>query len=121
MARRNPTVPIARTRAIAETAYANRRKLKACSTPVVSLGRGRRVSGATAQHPSRSGADGWGLRELRERHLLAVRVHADLRAHRPRHRGRRRPRRRRLAREHVVTVLPGATGGDAGFALEVVD
>src|SRR6266516_5463283 len=121
IARRNPTVPIARTRPIAETAYAKRRKLKACSTPVVSLGCGRRAPGATAQHSSRSGADGRGLRELRERHLLAVRVHAHLRADRRRHRGGRCTRRGRFTREHVVAVLPGTAGGDAGFTLEVVD
>src|SRR5207248_1766328 len=36
-------------------------------------------------------------------------------------RGRGRSRCRRLAREHVTAVLPGAAGGDAGLFLEVVD
>ena len=44
------------------------------------------------------------LRELREHHVLGLRVHAHLRAHRPRGRGGRRPGRRRRAREHVTAV-----------------
>ena len=94
---------------------------KASATPVVSWGRGRRGPGATTQHPPRPGADGRRLRELRQRHLLRVRVHAHVRARRPRDGRRRHPRCRRVARQHVTAVLPGAARGDAGLVLEVVD
>ena len=47
---------------------------------------------APAQHPHGAAAPRRRLRELREHHVLGLRVHADVRAHRPRGRGGRRAR-----------------------------
>src|SRR4051812_20969979 len=76
---------------------------------------------AAAQHPDAGGAGGRHVRELRERQLLPVRVHADLRADRARGRGGRRPRRRRGQGQCLGAVHPGAHRGPAGLVVEVRD
>ena len=61
------------------------------------------------------------LRELRQRLVLRLRVHAHVRPHRPRGRGGRHPRRRRRAREHVDEVRQGAARRDERLLVEVRD
>ena len=72
-----------------------------------------------AQHPHGAAAPRRRLRELREHHLLRLRVHDDVRADRPRGRGRRRPGRRRRTGQHVAAVRARAPRGAAGRVLEV--
>src|SRR2546421_8020689 len=80
-----------------------------------------RFGRAAAQHPDAGGAGGRHIRELRERQLLPVRVHADLRADRARGRGGRRPRRGRRQGQRLGTVHSGAHRGPAGLVVEVHD
>src|SRR6478609_6895567 len=67
-----------------------------------------RFGRAAAQHPDAGGAGRRHVRELRERQLLPVRVHADLRADRARGRGGRRagPLGRRLGRGLTLSLVP---------------
>src|ERR671937_595416 len=95
---RYPTVPTPRTTTSAAIAYPRRRTVN-FSTTVVSWRCGRRSAGAPAQHPHRPRANVRGLRQLRERQLLRLRVHGHVRARRSQRRAGRRSRRRRRARE----------------------
>src|SRR5262245_29886291 len=113
------TVPPTTTATSAATAYATRRALTEWITQVVWT-RGRRRPGAPAQHPSGPREPRGRLLQLREHQLLGLRVHAHVRAHRPRGRGRRRPGRRRGAREHVDPFHARAARRDAGLVVEVV-
>src|SRR5690242_10294446 len=113
-------VPPITTTSSAVAAYATLRAVSDSTTAVVSRSRGRRRAGAPAQHPPRPRASGRGLRQLRQHQLLGLRVHADVRADRPRGRGGRRPGRRRRAREHVDAVHARAARRDAGLVVEVV-
>src|SRR5262249_23475631 len=61
------------------------------------------------------------VRELRQRQLLAVRVHADVRPHRARGRGGRRAGSGRRASQCLAAVHPGAHRGVAGLVFEVRD
>src|SRR5207237_2152062 len=61
------------------------------------------------------------LRQLREYQLLALRVHAHVRADRARGRGGRRPRSGRRAGERLASVRRGAADGAAGLLVEVAD
>src|SRR5919206_5236205 len=102
-------------------AYATRRAWKVPVTAVVSSTRGRRRPGAPAQPPGRPRADGRRLRELRERQLLGLRVHAHVRPRRARGRGRRPERRRSLARERVAAARPGSPRGGGGGVVALDD
>src|SRR5689334_3881548 len=74
---------------------------------------------ASAQHPDAGGADRRHVRELRQRELLAVRVHADLRPNRARDRRGRCPRRSRRAGQCLAPLRPGAHRRAAGLMVEV--
>src|SRR5215475_531962 len=84
-------------------------------------GAGREPGRAAAEHPDAGRAGRRHLRELRQRQLLAVRVHADLRAHRARGRGGRRAGRGRREGERLAAVHPGADRGAPGLLVEVRD
>ena len=92
---------------------AGRPPIAVCEPPGIVGGDGRRAR-AKAQPPARPAAPRRRLCELREHHLLRLRVHDHVRARRPRGRGGRDPRRRRRAREHVAAVHAGAADGAAG-------
>ena len=76
---------------------------------------------AAPQHPSRPERHRGRLRELREHHVLALRVHTHLRADRARGRRGGRPRCGRRARQRVAAVRRGADRGAAGLVVEVPD
>src|SRR5581483_4123206 len=114
------SVPPAKRATIAVTIRSASLRVNPSSMPtLVSSAHGRRAFGAPAQHPHGSGAPRRRLRQLRQYHLLRLRVHADVRADRPRGRGRRRSGRRSHARQHVAAVHEGAARGDAGRVFEV--
>src|SRR5579875_1774396 len=125
---RKPTLPPASVASTARpTRSACRSRRWAGILVVCGHGRGRspragaRSRRAAAEHPDAGRADRRRLRELRQRQLLALRVHAHLRPHRARGGGGRRAGRGRRADQRLAQVHPRADRRPAGLLVEVRD